>query len=68
MVCSVVGYIIDFFISNRQAKEFKIDIWCFSTKYAALRSKNKDWLDLNQDSLPADCCFSELAEKLLIWH
>jgi hypothetical protein len=44
MVCSVVGYIIDFFISNRQAKEFKIDIWCFfSTKYAALRSKNKDW-------------------------
>ena len=31
-----------------QTKDYKIGICCFSTKEAALRSKNKDWLARNQ--------------------
>jgi hypothetical protein len=27
-----------------QAKDYKIDISCFSAKHTALRSKNKDWM------------------------
>ena len=53
---------------SSQTKDYKIGICCFSTKHAALRSKSKDWLSRNQnnvskwsDSLPADCCFNELA-------
>ena len=46
-----------------QTKDYKIGICCLSTKYSALRSKNKDWLARNQDNmseyLSADCCFSE---------
>ena len=32
-------------------KTIKIDICCFSTKHAALRCKNNDWLALNQDNV-----------------
>ena len=48
-----------------QSKDYKIGIGCFSAKHAALRRKNKDSLDRNQDNvsecISADCCFSELA-------
>ena len=26
-----------------QTKDYKISIWCFSAKHAALRMKSKDW-------------------------
>ena len=32
-------------------KDYEIDICCFSAKYAALRSKSKDWLDRNQNNV-----------------
>ena len=32
-----------------QPKDYKIDIYCFSTKHAALRKKSKDWLARNQN-------------------
>jgi hypothetical protein len=32
-----------------QTKNYKIDIYCFSAKHAALRSKSKDWLLRNQN-------------------
>ena len=32
-----------------QTKDYKIGIYCFSTKYVALRRKSKDWLARNQD-------------------
>jgi hypothetical protein len=34
-----------------QTKDYKIGICCFSTKHAALRSKNKDWLAQNQNNV-----------------
>ena len=51
-----------------QTKNYKIVIFCFSAKHAALRTKSKDWLARNQgnvskwsDMLTIDGCFSELA-------
>jgi len=47
-----------------QTKNYKIGICCFTAKYAASRSKMRDWLAQNQDNvfdcLPKNCCFSEL--------
>jgi hypothetical protein len=34
-----------------QTKDYKIGIYCFSTKHAKLRRKSKDWLALNQDNV-----------------
>jgi hypothetical protein len=34
-----------------QTKDYKIGICCFSAKHAALRSKSKDWLALNQNNV-----------------
>jgi hypothetical protein len=34
-----------------QTKHYKIGIFCFSTKHAALRSKIKDWLARNQNNV-----------------
>jgi hypothetical protein len=34
-----------------QTKDYEIAICCFSTKHAALRRKNKDWLAQNQDNV-----------------
>jgi len=34
-----------------QTKDYKISICCFSDKHAALKSKSKDWLDLNQGNV-----------------
>jgi hypothetical protein len=52
-----------------QTKDYKIDICCFSTKQAVLRSKIKDWLAQNRNnvsewsdmSIHGHCCLSELA-------
>ena len=37
-----------FVLQLGQTKDYKIGIFCFSVKYAALRRKSKDWLALNQ--------------------
>jgi hypothetical protein len=34
-----------------QIKDYKIGIFCFSAKHAALRRKSKDWLARNQDNV-----------------
>jgi len=34
-----------------QTKGYKISICCFSTKHAALRRKNRDWLVHNLDNI-----------------
>ena len=46
---SRVRYII--YSSPGQTKDNKIGICCFSTKHAALRRKNKNWLVQNQDNV-----------------
>ena len=33
---------------SSQTKDFKIGIYCFSTKHTALRRKGKDWFARNQ--------------------
>ena len=40
-----------FEFQSGQTKDYKIGIWCFSTKNAALKSKGKDWLARNQNNL-----------------
>jgi hypothetical protein len=34
-----------------QTNDYKIDVCCFSAKYAALRRKSKDWFVRNQDNV-----------------
>jgi hypothetical protein len=34
-----------------QTKDYKIGIYCFSAKHAALRSKSKDWLARIQNNV-----------------
>ena len=34
-----------------ETKDYEIGICCFSSKHAALRSKSKDWLALNQNNV-----------------
>jgi hypothetical protein len=34
-----------------QTKDYKISIYCFSDKHAALRRKSKDWLAQNQNNV-----------------
>ena len=34
-----------------QTKDYKIGVFCFSAKHAALTRKNKDWLARNQDNV-----------------
>ena len=34
-----------------QTKDYEIDMCCVFAKYAALRSKSKDWLDRNQNNV-----------------
>ena len=36
---------------SHQTEDYKIGICCFSAKYAALRSKSKDWLARNQNNV-----------------
>ena len=52
---------------SSQTKDYKIGICCFSAKYAALRSKSKDWLDRNQMALNNNHSPSYLVPEFLIW-
>ena len=36
---------------SAQAKDYEIDICCFSAKLTALRRKSKDWLARNQNNV-----------------
>ena len=47
-ICNCIGGVM---VSPDQTKDYKIGICCFSTKQAALRRKNKDWLAWNQDNV-----------------
>ena len=48
-----------------QTKNYKIDIYCFSAKHAALRSKSKDWLLRNQNV--SDSSDMSTCELLFQW-
>jgi len=57
-----------------QTKDYKISICCFSAKHAALSVRAKTgWLWIRimcprgAANLPADCCFSELAQYKYNW-
>ena len=41
MVTLLVSSVVD--SESRQTNDYKIDIYCFSAKHAALRSKSTDW-------------------------
>ena len=51
MVSMLTSSVVDcgFKPLSSQIKDCKIGMCCFSTKYSALRSKNKNWLAQNQD-------------------
>jgi hypothetical protein len=53
MVSMLVSSVVDhgFEPQSGQAKDYKISIFCFSAKHAALRRKSKDWLAPNQDKV-----------------
>ena len=34
-----------------ETKDYKIGIYCFSSKHVALRRKSKDWMARNQDNV-----------------
>ena len=40
-----------FELQTGQTKDYKIGIWCFSAKHAALMRKGKDWSAQNQNNL-----------------
>ena len=70
MVSVLASKAVDYGLEPRsgQTKEYKIGIFCFSAKHAALRRKSKTgWLGIRRmcpsgaTCLSADCCFSELA-------
>ena len=46
-VLALSAAICGFESRSSQTKDYKIDICCFSAKYAALRSKTKAWLALS---------------------
>jgi hypothetical protein len=41
----------EFLPRSSETKDYKIGIFCFSTKDATLRRKSKDWLALNQNNV-----------------
>ena len=49
-----------------QTKDYKIDIWCFSAKHAALRRKSKNWLAHNQNNV-SEWCDMSTRGLLLQW-
>jgi hypothetical protein len=49
LTLSVVGR--GFVPRSAQTKDYKIGMFCFSAKHAALRRKSKDWLARNQDNV-----------------
>ena len=53
MVSVLASSVVDhgFEPQSGQTKDYKIGMCCFSAKYAALRSKSKDWLARNQNNV-----------------
>ena len=53
MVCVLSSSVVDHGFESwlGQTKDYKIGICCFSSKYAALKRKSKDWLARNQDNV-----------------
>ena len=53
MVSMIPSIVVDrrFESWSGHTKGYKIGICCFSAKYAALRSKSRDWLARNQDNV-----------------
>ena len=53
MVRLLASSVVDrgFYSLSGQTKDYKIDMCCFSAKYAALRSKSNDWLDRNHNNV-----------------
>jgi hypothetical protein len=61
MVSVLAWSVVDHGLEPRsgQTKDYKIGIYCFSTKHAALRRKSKDWLAQNRDNV-SEMSISEL--------
>jgi hypothetical protein len=61
MVSVLTWSVVDHGLEPRsgQTKDYKIGIYCFSTKHAALRRKSKDWLAQNRDNV-SEMSISEL--------
>ena len=53
MVSVLASSVVDHGFEPRsgQTKDYKIGIYCFSVKHAALRRKSKDLLDRNQNNV-----------------
>ena len=53
MVCVIVSSAVDreFEPQSGETKDYKIDMWCFFAKHAALKSKCKEWLAWNQSNV-----------------
>ena len=53
MVSVLASSAVDRGFENRsgQIKDYKVGVYCFSVKHAALRRKNKDWFSRNQDNV-----------------
>ena len=53
MVSMLALSVVDHGFKTRsvQTKDYKIGIYCFSAKHAAVKSNNKDWLARNQDNV-----------------
>ena len=70
-VSVIVSSVVELWFDTRsvQTKDYKHGIYCFSAKYATLRSKSKTgWVGIRVmeqcggTCLPADCCINELAQ------
>jgi hypothetical protein len=61
MVSVLAWSVVDHGLEPRsgQTKDYKIGIYGFSTKHAALRRKSKDWLAQNRDNV-SEMSISEL--------
>jgi len=65
LLLSAVDYRLETW--SDQTKDYKICIFCFSAKHAALRNKSKDWLTRYQEIfLSETTCYSiELIDKAI---
>ena len=51
MVSVLASSTVDRTSPDQDKPDYKIGIWSFSSKHAALRRKSKDWLARNQDNV-----------------
>jgi hypothetical protein len=51
---------------SRQTKNYKIVIYCISSKHSSLMSKSKDWLSRNQNNV-FECSNKSTSELLFQW-